>query len=87
MPSYVSRDVERGVTLVYRSGRVHPIANVTVVVSDTSLIQPTNYSLKVRKPDGSFVTKHEDVAGYASGSSKVSCDVIVRNPVPATRAA
>ncbi len=56
MPSYVSRDVERGVTLVYRSGRAHPIGRVALTVSDASRTLPTSYSLKVRKGDGSFVT-------------------------------
>jgi RHS repeat-associated protein len=56
MPGYVSRDADRGVTLVYRSGRAHPIARIALAVSDTSLTLPANYSLKVRKGDGSFVT-------------------------------
>jgi RHS repeat-associated protein len=56
MPGYVSRDVERGVTLVYRSGQAHPVGTVMLSARDTSPSRALKFSLKLQHPDGSFVT-------------------------------
>jgi hypothetical protein len=54
-PGYVSRDVEHGVTLVYRSGEVHPVSTVVIHVGYLP-VTPLKVSLKLKKPDGSLET-------------------------------
>ena len=56
-PAYVSRDVARSLTLVYRSGRAHPMSQIAVAVTDTTPTKPVKYSLKVARQDnGALVT-------------------------------
>lgn len=56
LPSYVSRDVERGVTLVYRSNQAHPVGTVVIDIGYIPSPAPLKISLKLQRPDGSFET-------------------------------
>jgi RHS repeat-associated protein len=55
-PTYTSLGVPRGVTLVYRSGRADPRGLVEIDATDDAWSTVTQYSLKLQRPNQSFVT-------------------------------
>ncbi|HEX7937996.1 MAG TPA: RHS repeat domain-containing protein, partial [Gemmatimonadaceae bacterium] len=55
-PTYTTLDVERGVTLAYRSDRVRPQGIVRIDATDASTTPVNYYSLLLKRADGSFVT-------------------------------
>ena len=63
-PSYVSLDVPRGVALLYRSDRARPVGIVEIDALDASPSSVQTYVLKLRRPDGSFVS-------FMNGSAEV----------------
>ena len=54
-PAYVSLDVPRSVTLLYRSGRAFPHGTLTLDVSDPQATA-TSFRLKLRDSTGAYVT-------------------------------
>jgi RHS repeat-associated protein len=54
-PTYTSLGVARGVTLVYRSDRANPRGLVEIDATDAAWNTVTQYSLRLRRPDLSFV--------------------------------
>jgi hypothetical protein len=54
-PAYVSLDVPRSVTLLYRSGRARPMGRVTLDVRDTSSAV-TSFRLMLTDPNGALQT-------------------------------
>jgi RHS repeat-associated protein len=59
-PTYRSIDRERGVTLLYRSDRVRPIATVHFDALDASVQPVEKYSLLIKRADGSTQTLRYD---------------------------
>jgi RHS repeat-associated protein len=55
-PEYVSRDVPRSVTVLYRSGRAKPYGRVTFDVTDASTPAGSFFKLQLTDPNGSYVT-------------------------------
>lgn len=55
-PAYMSRDVARSISLVYSSALAYPQGFVQLDAFDNSLTPPSKMSLKLKRPDGSFVT-------------------------------
>ncbi len=53
--TYRSIDVERGVTLLYRSDRARPIATIQLDATDNSTTPADTLSLRLQRSDGSFV--------------------------------
>jgi RHS repeat-associated protein len=54
-PAYRSVDAERGVTLLYRSDRAQPVATLYLTLADASPTPVVKYSLRLRRPDMSYV--------------------------------
>jgi hypothetical protein len=54
-PAYVSLDQPRSVTLVYRSDQAAPHGTVLVDATDPGPTAAAKMSIKVRRPDGTFV--------------------------------
>jgi RHS repeat-associated protein len=59
-PAYVSMDTPRSVTLVYRSNQARAMGFVQVNVGDVSTVKADKTSLRLKRPDGSFVTFTND---------------------------
>jgi RHS repeat-associated protein len=55
-PAYVSLDAPRAITLAYRSSQAKATGVIQLDVRDTSAIKADKISLKLKRPDGSFVT-------------------------------
>jgi RHS repeat-associated protein len=76
-PAYVSRDVPRSVTLLYRSGRALPFGKVELDVTDATASTGWTFRLQLRDPSGTFVT-------FSNGTQAV---YFARKSVGATRVA
>lgn len=63
-PAYLSLDISRGVALVYRSAQAKLLGVVQVDATDTSTSQPIKMSIRLKRPDGSFVT-------FTTGSTEI----------------
>jgi len=76
-PAFVSLDAPRALTLVYSAATVMPEAIVVLDATDGSTTPPTMMSLKLQRPDQTFVTL-EGVAGnptelfFAQGANGTS---------------
>jgi len=55
-PAYVTLDTPHNVTLMYRSNTANPMVTVQVDALDSSTVRPSKMSLKVQRPNGTFVT-------------------------------
>jgi len=87
-PAYVSRDVPRGITLVYNSGQEQGVGFVQVNVTETSTDLPVKYGIKVYR-NGTLLANelfYQAAAGtsrlaakFASPTSASNYDVVVRS--------
>lgn len=75
-PAYTSLDVARAVGLLYRSGQAWPAASVTVDATDDSYTAATTMSLRLRAPNGAYVTFLNGTSEHhftsASGTSRLT---------------
>ena len=75
-PAYYTMDTPRSVTLMYRSSTAAPRGFVTIDATDNSATAPTKMSLRLQRPDNSFVTfmngSTEMFFTGASGRSRLS---------------
>jgi RHS repeat-associated protein len=55
-PAYISLDAARSVTLFYSSAQAAPMGEVQLDVTDPSVRPALQFSLKLQRPDASFVT-------------------------------
>ena len=59
-PAYVSLDAERTVPLLYSSHQAQTLHTVALAVSDTSAAHPQRVSIRLRRPNDSWVTFTND---------------------------
>lgn len=55
-PAYISLDVARSASLIYRAGQAHPTSTVQVNVTDNFNPTATKLSVKLKRANGSWVT-------------------------------
>lgn len=69
-PAYLSLDTPRSVTLFYSSDQARPRVTIEIDVNDASPTPPSQTSLRLKRPDGSYVTFANGVSEtYFTGGS------------------
>jgi RHS repeat-associated protein len=63
-PAYISRDVPRAVSILYRSGRAKPLGKLTLNVLDANAAAGSSFRLQLTDANGSFIT-------FSNGSTSV----------------